>query len=117
MIKIAVITKVPEPDANDKITGGNLANALPELYEEVTTPDKSNDYLGTYKRASSEALFNFMTTYHEPAFYLSEILILNDLGREIGYPGRKPDKWLVEYEVFETLEEAVTVAENLARDS
>lgn len=34
------------------------------------------------------------------AFEAGEILILDDNGREVGYPQRRPNKWAIEYQVF-----------------
>lgn len=40
-------------------------------------------------------------------FQVGQILIIDESGREVGYPGRKSSKWSVETEVFDTVEEAV----------
>lgn len=43
-----------------------------------------------------------------PVFEEGEIVICNaEYGREVCYPGRKPTKWDVEYEVFDNLDDAV----------
>lgn len=43
-----------------------------------------------------------------PVFAVGEILILDDDGREIAGHGRKPSKWAVTCEEFDTIEEALT---------
>lgn len=50
-----------------------------------------------------------------PVFQMGEILILNESGREVGYPGRKPSKWAVEYDEFpvDQLEAAVARAKDV----
>jgi len=42
-----------------------------------------------------------------PVFYLGEILILDENYREIGGCERKPNKWMIEYEIFDSLEKAI----------
>ncbi len=42
-----------------------------------------------------------------PVFFVGEILILDEDGREPGYPGRKPSKWAVKIECYDQVEEAV----------
>lgn len=42
-----------------------------------------------------------------PVFTLGEILILNEDGRELAGAGRKPSKWYVTTEEFDSLEDAV----------
>ena len=45
-----------------------------------------------------------------PVFHIGEILFLNDSGREVIGRGRKPCKWAVTCEEFETVEEAIKKA-------
>lgn len=42
-----------------------------------------------------------------PVFTLGEILLLDEDGREVDGPGRKPSKWGVSIQEFETLDDAV----------
>ena len=44
---------------------------------------------------------------HVPVFEEGEILILDEDGREVAGHLRKPDKWGIEYEVFDNLEDAI----------
>lgn len=49
-----------------------------------------------------------------PVFEEGEIVICHeDTEREVCYPGRKVTKWDVEYEVFDSLDDAVKRAEEL----
>ena len=87
MYQIAVITEVPDPEKDD----GNLA--APMCYGE----DKS---------LRLAALMHLRVE----VFSVGEILILDASGREVSGYGRKPSKWDVQTEYFETLEEAVNRA-------
>lgn len=46
-------------------------------------------------------------------FSVGEIVICDENGREIGYPGRKPSKWYVSYEIFDNLNEAIDKVKSL----
>jgi len=49
-----------------------------------------------------------------PVFEEGEIVICDiDIGREVCYPGRKPSKWGVVYDVFDSLDNAVKRAKEL----
>jgi len=50
-----------------------------------------------------------------PCFTKGEVLIVDGHGREVAPPGRRPAKWGVRYEVFDTLEEAVRRAREVAK--
>ena len=46
-----------------------------------------------------------------PVFEVGELHIVCAChGREIGYPGRKPSKWDIQYMIFDDIEEAVAEA-------
>lgn len=49
-----------------------------------------------------------------PVFAMGEILVLDESGREIAGPMRKPSKWSVGVELFDTIELAVARAKALA---
>jgi len=53
--------------------------------------------------------------FRQPVFMMGEILILDGDGREIGGRMRKPDKWDVTIEIYRTIEDAVTRAEEVMR--
>jgi len=49
-----------------------------------------------------------------PVFEEGEIIICDtDNGREICYPGRKPSKWGVDFEIFDNLDDAVKRAREI----
>lgn len=49
-----------------------------------------------------------------PVFEKGEIVICDvGNGREVGYPGRKPSKWDVEYDIFDNLDDAVKRSQEL----
>ena len=49
-----------------------------------------------------------------PVFKEGEIVTCDVInGREVGYPGRKPSKWSVDFEVFDNLDDAVKRAKKL----
>lgn len=99
-MKYGVITKVP-PIEN----GGNLATAM-DILVETSQPTEQNDYLGTYERVG----FPTVLSLRRPVFNVGEVLLLDDNGREIPYPQRKPAKWSVTCEEFDNVEAAVTRA-------
>lgn len=55
--------------------------------------------------------------YHQQVFHVGEILILNDGGREVCYPGRKPSKWHVRVEEFTNLDQAIQRANKVFDDA
>lgn len=92
--RFAVITKVPEAE----LMWGNLATAI-DIYQVVSWQDNGESVIRVPPALA--------ITLRVPVFGTGEILVLDPSGREIGYPGRKPDKWLVEYEEFDDLDAAV----------
>jgi hypothetical protein len=100
----AVITSVAA-----HATSGNLANEI-DLFVEGSD--------GSWVRLMDlEPHLNLAWKIRTPVFYPGEILILNEGGREHGFPGRKPDKWHVEYEEFATVEEAIDRANIVMREN
>lgn len=96
----AVITKVPP-----LTEGGNLAIPSVPLIEEVETMAESNGWKGKYKPVNFGLA---ILSARQPVFKAGEIVILDsEYGREIVYPQRKPSKWDVEVENFDTIEKAV----------
>lgn len=121
----AVITGVAAPE-----TGGNMAMAsdLMDGLCYVREPaDDSNGYNATLARVDVDRLLEAIgpvtfrngsgraTTarllrpwdLQQPVFHVGEILILDESGREVGYPGRKPSKWVVDVADYDNLAEAV----------
>jgi hypothetical protein len=101
-MKYGVITKVPPlKDAS------NLACGLGQIVIQTEQPTYENDYTGSYEDVGFPAALSL----HVPVFHLGEVLIMDDdTGREIPYPGRKPSKWSVTCEEFDDVEAAVARA-------
>jgi hypothetical protein len=99
----AVITKVPS-----KGVPGNLALS-DEIFVQTEPPSEKNEFEGKHKPLQ-EVIGVAVLMLRKPVFHLGEILILDANGREFGYPGRKPSKWLVTYEEFKTVQEAIVRA-------
>jgi hypothetical protein len=95
----AVITKVPNP-LDDQ---GNLALCGPI-------------YCETRERkivSAVDILGNAIFAMRSPVFHLSEILILDDYGREPCGLGRNPSKWNIDYETFDNIEAAIEKAKEV----
>jgi hypothetical protein len=106
--KFAVITKIPaDGNCSDELlvprkfkTGWDSGG---EVEEELFT---------TIDNPTAEDVIR-MIRVRLPVFSLGEILIVNDIGREFAGKGRKPSKWNVEYEEFDTIEQAIDRAKAL----
>ena len=103
----AVITKVP------KVREGNeydhiLVEGWDEANEEVI-----------YHLPKEDEKYSMVETKYVnvklPVFYLGEVLILNEHGREVAGMQRKPGKWSVSVEEFYSLEEAIECAQKILR--
>jgi len=90
-----VITKVP-----DLLENGNMAHEF--MYDGW---DFSNEYK-MFCIGTSE-IHKPVGECKVPVFEEGEIVICSIDGREVSYPGRKPSKWDVKYEVFNSLDDAV----------
>ncbi len=102
MICYGVITEVPEAE-----TGHNMSTAFP-LYTRVKPEALEVEVV------SGELGMAILTTFLEPVFVLSEILVLDDpWGREIAGAGRMPSKWGVKCETFPTIYEAIERAKEV----
>jgi hypothetical protein len=90
---------------------GNLA--LPDvLYAQIGPPDASNYYLGRFAHAAS-LLGPAYLNLRAPVFVLGEVLVLDGDGREVAGRGRKPDKWDVDCERFDSIDDAIARARSL----
>lgn len=82
---------------------GNLASMLGDLYL-----PKGGTQGQPYVRAIEDPQFQGLAFHARyPVFHVGEILILDESGREFGYPGRKPSKWFIETEEFDDLDDAI----------
>lgn len=114
-IRFAVITKIPNdyegnyatseivirPDASKRVVGANIVVNPPEFDEGMfgdALVRKHDDKIDLTKKQ--------MVFCQVPAFNLGEILIINSNDRTIP-DGRKPGKWNVRCEYFNTIEDAV----------
>lgn len=106
-----VITKIPDPNKGES---GNLYHDVP--YVEIEEPSEGNGWVPPV--ASYYTVEPFKTLikqpgfpmFMHPCFELGEILVVNEHGREITGMGRKASKWFVEYETFNTIDEAIARA-------
>jgi len=103
-IQFGVITKVPDGDG---ITG-NLACPIGDIYIVTGKATEANDYKEPVKQVGLECM-----AMRTPVFTLGEILVGGCDHRELAGRGRKPGKWDVECEWFDTVEEAVAKAEEV----
>jgi len=85
---------------------GNLAVAI-DLMVQTEAPDASNGYLGSHQSAIHVLGPNIALQLRMPVFHVGEILIVDEDGREIGFPGRKPDKWDVTVVSYDHVEDAI----------
>lgn len=97
-MRYLVITKVP-PDGDP----GNLALELDVFVETDGDVKRLTDILAPHQALALRA----------PVFSVGEVLVCADGERESGYPGRKPSKWHVDYESFDTAEDAVARAQEV----
>jgi len=105
-----VITKVPEAPSS-----GNLALIHLDTYIETEPPHyhaPDGTFEGKYTSMLEQIGLGFLMLRQE-VFQLGEVLITQDGERECVPPGRKPSKWNVEYETFDSIEEAVAKAREL----
>jgi hypothetical protein len=103
-MKYGVITEVPPLKDS-----GNLAVSLGEICIQTEQPSEDNGYAGRYEDVG----FPASLAIQKRVFNVGEVLILDDSGREIPYPGRKPAKWSVTCEEFDNIERAVARAQQV----
>jgi hypothetical protein len=96
--RFQVITRVPSGED----ISGNLAAAF-ELYE-----DRQNG-----RRNNPTLVQGAFLTFRVPVFTYGEIVIVDSGGRELTGPQRKASKWDVDYETFDSVEEALDLAMKL----
>ena len=63
------------------------------LCDEFVTPANPRE-------VNPDSLVDGKLHVRRPVFYVGELLLLDEYGREIGYPGRKPGRWDISYETF-----------------
>lgn len=107
-MKFIVITRVPDAMAGE---AGNLATALGSLFVRVEEPSQSNDWTGKVASVGMEALSLLV-----PVFDLGEIVVADEGGRELVGRLRKPSKWDVGTETFDSIEEAVARSQRSQSD-
>jgi hypothetical protein len=122
-IRFAVITEIPNdyegnyatgeivicPDASEHVAGANIVVNPPEFNESMfgdALVRKGGDTIDLTKKQMVFCLV--------PVFSLGEILIINSNDRTIP-DGRKPGKWDVECEYFDTIEDAVKRAKEVQK--
>lgn len=85
-----------------KVEGGNMATAIGQVHQQDQRPGEANDYMGTYKPVEPLVALQLFL----PVWSVGEIVVLDENDRTIP-DGRKPSKWFIETEDFDTVEEAV----------
>lgn len=101
-LQFIVITAVPK-DGED----GNL-------YDDFLVPVEDEDknmILTELQDYSTAPIKGAMIRVRLRNFTLGEILVCDESGREVAGRGRKPSKWYVERESFDTIEAAVERAQ------
>lgn len=101
MTTFGVVTSVPEAGSQ-----GNLASFSFDLYQ-APSDGSFGGVLTSLATSDPSQYVALMLTYMTPVFHLGEIIVLDDSGREVGYPGRKPSKWFITCEEFDNVEDAV----------
>lgn len=102
-MRFGVITEVSAPE-----DGGNMACDL-DIFRVVEERSAANGFTERLEQVPPQTLLGLRT----PVFSVGEVLILDDGGREIPYPGRKPSKWSVGCEEFDDLEAALARAKEV----
>lgn len=102
-ITYGVITAVAEPP-----NSGNMATAID--VHVVIEKGPINEKVVPLMSVNPNAAL----TLRVPVFTAGEILILGEDGREVAPPGRKPDKWQVQYEEFDDVHEAIARAREVS---
>lgn len=110
---LAVITKIPDPtrakqDVDWWNQGGNLAHG-PSLYFDEDPTDPDNDTVHSFfdwmtqdsviDKLDEETRL-ILSSVQSPVFELGELLIMDESTDRTIPDGRKPDKWMVEYDKF-----------------
>lgn len=110
-MEFAVITKVPE--RGDR---GNLATQFGNLFlDPQATGGSWDDPCQPLGQALGQPMIEMYV--QSPVFALGEVLIMGGDGREIVGDGRKPSKWSVDVEYFDTVEEAVRRSHEVCSES
>jgi hypothetical protein len=114
--EIVVVTRAP-------MDSGNMAMNL-DTYIQTEQASESNDWKGKIERFSEwimhsmdrNAAIGIMLSLRQPVFHVGEILFLDSIGRSVIGTDRKPDKWDVDVQTVDTLEEAIALSRSLTHD-
>ncbi len=106
--EFAVVTKIPDPGSDDS----NLRSGMTDIFVKVGVEVREHP---RYERSVVKLLPDVVgagesLNYMLETFHVGEILIVDQYGREVGFPGRKPGKWGVTCEHFTDLDAAVDCA-------
>jgi hypothetical protein len=122
-IRFAVITEIPNdcegnyatgeilicPDTCNRVVGSNIVVNPPEFDESMFEDALVRKGSNTIDLTKKQMVFCLI-----PVFRLGEILIINSYDRTIP-DGRKPSKWDVNCEYFDTIEDAVKRAKEVQK--
>ena len=120
-IRFAVITKIPNdydgnyatgelivnPDGSSNVAGSNIIVDPPEFDKDMFSMALTREKYDSIDLTKKQMIFCSI-----PVFRLGEILIINSNDRTIP-DGRKPGKWDVDCEYYDTIEEAVKRAKDI----
>lgn len=110
--KFLVITEVPVADGTSDVSGFLAAND-DNMSDELAYEHNGILYIG---EDFTDDITNGPSRWAKrQVFYVGEMIIVNDLGREVCGHGRKPSKWNVKYEEFDSLEDAIRKAGEIRR--
>jgi hypothetical protein len=105
-MRYSVIARVGDPES-----GSNLASAFACVWLKTEEGSVSNGLLGRYELAAGRLGLLALNLY-APVFRVGEVLVLGDDGRD--QFGRKPGKWDVDTEEYDSAEEAFARAAAVA---
>jgi hypothetical protein len=107
--RYCVITELPSGGSR-----GNMAHdlAYPTGEDGGLGPLYTTEY-DSEKIDSKEAAEKLIQV-ESPVFEQGEIVVINEYGREVCGKGRKPKKWSVGYEVYESIDDAVARARQVS---
>lgn len=120
-MRLAVVTWVPDPEGPEG--RGNLAAVIGELFVDETggriAAQAPIVRLEHMRGLSTQQAIGFVLSLRHEVFHIGEILVLDDDGREIGWPQRKPEKWHVRTQRFgiHEIEAAIALASQLTNDA
>ena len=115
-VEIVVVTRAP-------MDTGNMALGL-NMFIESERPTELNGYRGKVQPLIKWLVDNvdrmtalaMTAALRSPVFQVGEILFLDSNGRSVVGIDKKPDKWDVDVQTVDSLEEAIELSRSLTHD-